>query len=1160
MCLRGRFLIWNAAHLVGVAAGMCSTQESGWTGVVMEDAPIGSLVLVDGVPYGAGKLVGIEGDGAVVEWLRTVGDVRREVHPLEAVKRYPGDEELRCYVSMDDGGECWRLGRLLAPAPRPSPDDLDRYWVRVAGEREGARQVRCDRILPRSRLTIADPSVALALGISDTPFFHLKRTQAMRRLVEQRSAVQGMTALISSGIELLRHQAAVVSTVLHDPVQRYLLADEVGLGKTIEAGVILRQAILDSPKTRALIAVPRVLIPQWCEELHHRFRLHASGPLSAPEEGNCSYLPRRPGVLQIVAHDHLAESPLRDDYDLVIIDEAHHIARAAHNPAESALWARVRAVCHASPRLLLLSATPALHHEADLLAMLHLLEPQTYRLEDEEGFRRRVMERQSVGRLLLRMREGLSATALEDLAYDAVGLLADDPIVQACSKRLLASLDDAESEQEQLDQIVSEMSMHVGETHRLYRRLIRTSRDRLQDQAMPPRARLSANSAVVAECYEDSRFGGLMALLDEWRHGALAAIASTGDDTATELRAGYSRLHRLMLEASSCYAPRLVSLIQWRMGDASYCPRWMQPADQSYVASVSGFPGEERLLAEMLRLASSDEEHGSVSAAAECIEHAMRTDRKCVVFAGEADMAEEIAELLRHRLKDVPIHTLTMANAATAWRTGLEFAKSHERSVFICDRAGEEGLNLQSTDRVLLADLPWDPDRVEQRLGRVDRIGHTGEMKVRVLVPVTDQDEVVSPQEAWFRLLRDGLQVFSTSIADLQFLTPGLVRSAEQAVFDDGVEAMEPIMDGLRETVEEERRLLREQAMLDSVPAVDAQRAGTVFDAMCADDEDERSLQTGVEAWLVEAWRLDARQPGEEATWGTYATGLDPVRYEVGRNTDLSERLAQEIVDVQSAEAYGTWRRDTACSQPQYALLRVGNPFVDRVAREFADDDRGRVFIVARKCEKEDAPLVCFRLECCVEADLRPVRECLVDSQLESWSLSALQRQADSWLPPWRQLLYLDMSLALVRDVDLIKALNAPYTRRRDGGTDVHLDGEMIACLHRRVDPDQWRSVCKRLGAAGRRWVERTKRFVEGTEQAATAAQDDLYRRMDQVRRGLVYQDRFRTDVAGDGPVDAAVEMESGVYQALIQGLRAPRIRLDVAGAIVLSSEYPEDW
>src|SRR5947209_2275548 len=108
---------------------------------------------------------------------------------------------------------------------------------------------------------------ALKGSHAEIEYFHsigkTHRVTAPVALLRQRAASRGMSGLLSSRIELHSHQVEVIRRVLEDPVQRYLLADEVGLGKTIEAGAILRQYLIDDPSGQALVIVPPLLAQQW---------------------------------------------------------------------------------------------------------------------------------------------------------------------------------------------------------------------------------------------------------------------------------------------------------------------------------------------------------------------------------------------------------------------------------------------------------------------------------------------------------------------------------------------------------------------------------------------------------------------------------------------------------------------------------------------------------------------------------------------------------------------------------------------------------------------------------------------------------------------------------------------------------------------------------
>ena len=96
---------------------------------------------------------------------------------------------------------------------------------------------------------IKDPTPFLANRINESPRFSDARSAFVSSQMRQRAVSMGMSALLSCAVELEAHQIEVVRRILQDPVQRYLLADEVGLGKTIEAGVLIRQCALDAQCT-----------------------------------------------------------------------------------------------------------------------------------------------------------------------------------------------------------------------------------------------------------------------------------------------------------------------------------------------------------------------------------------------------------------------------------------------------------------------------------------------------------------------------------------------------------------------------------------------------------------------------------------------------------------------------------------------------------------------------------------------------------------------------------------------------------------------------------------------------------------------------------------------------------------------------------------------
>ncbi|MFI0242863.1 hypothetical protein [Streptomyces sp. NPDC016845] len=194
-------------------------------------------------------------------------------------------------------------------------------------------------------------------------------------LVAQRAASASIPALPAAAAEIYPHQVRAALTVLSDPVQRYLLADEVGLGKTIEASYVALQTLIDTPAgARVTFLVPDALRRQWMAELRTKFFTDD--------------FPRR---VKIISHDSPDLWEQHHSSDLVVVDEAHQLVQDRYDTDPT--YCALRDLAHSASKLLLLSDTPVTSSHTTHLGLLHLLDPDVYKWSEREEIAKRSAHR-----------------------------------------------------------------------------------------------------------------------------------------------------------------------------------------------------------------------------------------------------------------------------------------------------------------------------------------------------------------------------------------------------------------------------------------------------------------------------------------------------------------------------------------------------------------------------------------------------------------------------------------------------------------------------------------------------------------------------------------------------------------------------------------------
>jgi len=479
---------------------------------------------------------------------------------------------------------------------------------------------------------------------------------------------------LESRIVMMPHQVSAVLKVIDQMEGRALLADEVGLGKTIEACMIYSEYALMGLVSKVLILTPPALTYQWKEELRTKFQEKFT--VASPHDPEFKGYDKHEKM--IISIDTAKRSSVKEKicgtyWDLLIIDEAHRLknSRTQNYKLAKAL---------SSKYLLMLTATPLQNNLGELYNLVDLIRPGLLgsRLEFESRFLADSKGRRVANRLALQ--ELLSKVMVRTTRKET-----NLPFTKRFSKTVRMSSKQSE--------------------HELY-------------------------EAVTN--YVRSRY--------------LALPKAKRDRAATEVFLLITLQRQL---ASS--TPAISKALRKRMEKAG--------------------PDEAKELGKLLQLAKSVGEDSKCGAVKELVR---ATSGKILIFTTFL----ETQEYVRASLEKIGTKVACYSGAMDEKERQLSLKSFKEDAkVLVCTEAGSEGMNLQFCNIVVNYDLPWNPLKVEQRIGRVHRLGQEKDVYIfNLTMKGTIEDYILE-------LLYEKIQLFQLTIGDLELILGDEVRKIEPKIF-----------------------------------------------------------------------------------------------------------------------------------------------------------------------------------------------------------------------------------------------------------------------------------------------------------------------------------------------------------------------------------------
>lgn len=569
-------------------------------------------------------------------------------------------------------------------------------------------------------LKLDRPSERLFNGqIDRDKWFELRYETLQHRHRLAHSELYGLTGCRTS---LIPHQLYIAHEVANRYAPRVLLADEVGLGKTIEAGLILHHQLLTERAQRVLIVVPETLVHQWLVEMLRRFNLHFKifdeerwdslredledglNPFHSEQLVLCSL-----GFLR--SNTACFEQALDGDWDLMVVDEAHHLQWSPEAPSVD--YMMIEKLATVTEGVLLLTATPEQLGKESHFARLRLLDPNRF-----HSFEQFVAEEESYEPIAQVVEDLLSDKALSAQDIETIRQTFDEGDNQALFEALESSLqvNVAAEKTETLNTETAPAAKKKAATKKSGTTLTISKRKKTQVVANTEQALSQSNKQARLELVEH--------LLD--RHG-------TGRVLFRNTRAAVKGFPERKLLDYPLPQPAAYAGLEADEVASLLTPEMLMPADASSAAWTTFDPRIEWLAGKLAELSTE----------------------KVLVITAHAETALAIARYLKTR---TGIHAAVFHEGLSIVerdRSAAYFAdKETGTQVLICSEIGSEGRNFQFAHHMVLFDLPLNPDLLEQRIGRLDRIGQTE--TIRIHVPYLEN----SAQAVMFNWYHHGLAAF----------------------------------------------------------------------------------------------------------------------------------------------------------------------------------------------------------------------------------------------------------------------------------------------------------------------------------------------------------------------------------------------------------------
>ncbi len=625
-----------------------------------------------------------------------------------------------------------------------------------------------------------DPAEMLARYEFQHPSWFLARSDISRKMHVLNNSAYGFSSITGCRIFLKPHQIMTVARCVENRPIRYMLADEVGLGKTIEACSIIKVLQEHNSELQVLYVLPEALVEQW------RFELITKFSIETTQTAEANVYTKH----QIITFEELLQcsdvKSLALRFDLVLIDEGHNVLK------DSVLYNNVLALSKIVEHILLLSATPIQDRKEEYLRLLRLLNPDRYEVMDQLSFNSMVEKQQLIQEQLYYIYTDLGE--YEDFEDDILENLAE--IATSLDDSVITELLDSPSITR--DKVYDAIG-YISEYYRIDRNVIRNRRAILKHET-PARQLIEKPyyPATVHNLYpEQDVLNALSDWLQEKHLLTDTDLERIAIPLITSAHSSPWALHELLtsFEKQGERVPESIKRLvdQWVVAAETELNNMDSYLDKT-PESIKG-----RLLhcIDFLDQEMPEDPSGSF---------------KAVVFTNYKATLIPFLNALEKRLGKDACAAFYKGMRREDMESNIDRFQSEPKChVLVCDELGGEGRNFQIADMAIHLDTPWDINNVEQRIGRLDRIGRSMDMKAKSVVFYA----IETLEEQLFLLWRDGLNVYESSLSGLEIVSGDVMRTIKDALRRDIRRGLANALSDIKKEMGKMIRVVQEEQFYD---------------------------------------------------------------------------------------------------------------------------------------------------------------------------------------------------------------------------------------------------------------------------------------------------------------------------------------------------------